>query len=115
MEISSGCFFLASKSVLIASRMAVLKTRSYIEKQGGKFNHLKPNIPPCIVNREEKCDLTLSWWQNFWIAKIGNLKVTKTANKQSACVEKTTTLHVHNAFFRVHFLAVVAQLRGDTS
>ena len=88
MEISSGCFFLASKSVLIASRMAVLKTRSYIETQGGKFNHLKPNIPPCIVNREEKCDLTLSWWQNFWIAKIGNLKVTKTANKQSACVEK---------------------------
>ena len=75
-------FSSTKKSVLIASRMAVLKTRSCIEKQWGKFNHFQPNIPYCIVNRDEKCDLTLSWWQSIWIAKIGNLRVTKTANKQ---------------------------------
>ena len=40
---------------------------------------------------------------------------TRTAKKQSAyIISKTTTLHVHHAFF-VHFLAVVASLRHKTS
>ena len=26
-----------------------------------------------MANREEKCDVTSPWWQNFWIPTIGNL------------------------------------------
>ena len=36
---------------------------------------------------------------------------TRTAKKQKVYISKTTTLHVHHAFF-AHFLAIVARLVG---
>ena len=38
----------------------------------------------------------------------------ETGKKGIVYISKTTTLHVHHAFF-VHFLAVVARLRHETS
>ena len=69
-----------------------------------------------VFNSEEKCDVTLPWWQNFWITSRRSLTTTATATRTAKKQEvfyssKTTTLHEHNAFFS----AFVAQMRHEIS
>ena len=64
---------------------------------------------------------------NFWITTIGSLSNddgdgegdgdgdgNENGKKANVLISKTTTLHVRHTFF-VHFLAVVARLRHETS
>ena len=59
-----------------------------------------------FLYREENCDVTLPWWQNFRITTIGSSSkatatATRTAKKQSVYIRKTTTLHVHYAILDI--------------
>ena len=57
----------------------------------------------------------------FWTTIIGSLSDddgdgdgNENGKKANVLISKTNTLHVHHTFF-VHFLAVVARLRHETS
>ena len=71
----------------------------------------------------KKCDVTLLWQQNFWITTIGSLlKVTKTVRRRRQRERRKSNRfdNQNNNFARasrffVHFLAVVARLRLETS
>ena len=65
--------------------------------------------------------MTSRYHGNFWITTIGSLSNddgdgdgNENGKKANVLISKTTTLHVHHTFF-VHFLAVVARLRHETS
>ena len=71
-----------------------------------------------ISNREEKCDVTLPWYQNFWIATIGSFSNDDGDGNENG--KKVIDLYWQNNFARasrffVHFLAVVTRLRRETS
>ena len=56
------------------------------------------------VYREEKCDVTLPWQQNFWMTTIGsfcNGDDEQQKNKQQVQIGKKSTLHVHHAFLYI--------------
>ena len=56
-----------------------------------------------ILYREEKCDVTLAWWENFWIPTLSNVDSDGNENGKKAISldSKTTTLHVHHAFLYI--------------
>ena len=67
--------------------------------------------------------MTSRYHGNFWITTIGSLSNddgdgdgdgNENDKKANVLISKTTTLHVHHTFF-VHFLAVVARPRHETS
>ena len=69
--------------------------------------------------REEKCDVILPWYQNFWIATIRSLSIDDGDGNENG--EKAIGLDWQNnnvaraSRFFVHLLAIVARLRHETS
>ena len=64
--------------------------------------------------REEKCDITLPWYQNFWIATIGSSSNddgdgNENGKKAIGLDEQNNNFARASRFF-VHFLAIVARL-----
>ena len=56
-----------------------------------------------MVNRKEKCDVTLPWQHNFWITTMRSLTndagdVEENWKKRKVYIRKTTTVHVRHAF-----------------
>ena len=63
--------------------------------------------------------MTSRYHGDFWITTIGSLSNddgdgNDNGKKANVLISKTTTLQVHQTFF-VHFLAVGARLRHETS
>ena len=54
-----------------------------------------------ISNREEKCDVTLPWYQNFWIATIGDFSNDDGDGNENGKKVIDLTLHVHHAFLYI--------------
>ena len=65
--------------------------------------HRQPSNKREILYREEKCDVTLAWWENFWIPTLSNVDSDGNENGKKAISldSKTTTLHVHHAFLNI--------------
>ena len=71
------------------------------------------------INGEQKYDVTLPWYQNFWITTIGNLTKddgdgNENGKIQQVQISKNNNVARASRFF-VRFLAVVARLRHETS
>ena len=57
-----------------------------------------------MINREEKCDVTLPWQHNFWITTMGSLtndagNVEENWKKAIGLYPKTTTVYARHDFF----------------
>ena len=73
-----------------------------------------------VGGNRKKCDVTLPWYQNFWIPTIGSLSNNngdgnENGKKTIDHLDKQNNNFARDHAFFVHFLVVVAQLRHKTS
>ena len=77
----------------------------YNRKRKQRYTATATKTAKKIVNRSnrEKCDVTLPWWQKFWMTTMKSLSKDDGENnengKKSDRFSKITTLHMHHAFF----------------
>ena len=74
-----------------------------------------------MANREEKCDVTLPWYEHFWMTTIYRELKQRRWRRQRKGKKVLIGLDWQNnnfaraSRFFAHFLAVVARLRHETS
>ena len=96
----------------IAFSQEHFKTISYA-KFGGQTQCIMGNSK--IVNREEKCDVTLPWKHYFWMTTKPTTTATARRTAKNNMFILTNNNFARASRYFVHFFAVVAPLRHETS